>query len=951
VSTVWTGYGRPAYGELRSAVASCKADDPLAPVTVIVPSNLAGVLVRRALAAGFGRCHGIAGLTVLTLDRLAERIAAPALAGSGRRPVTRPVLAAAWRRALAAEPGVFRPAADHPSTVRALADAHRELREVDDAGLDAIGSGGAVAADLVRLHRRVIALLRENWYDVHDLCRVATQNLAGDATGSVSRARDGIGAGIVFLPQDLPVSGQELLARLPDLITIEGFDRETAATTVLHASDADDEVRCMVRRIATALHTTPAHRIAVLYGSARPYARLLDEHLHAAGIRWNGAGVRPTVERRLARLLRNLFVAHHGNWRRSDVLAVLADAPAVGGTARWERISRAAGVIGGEDWEVRLKAYATQKRDHPETDRGNSEAAAADDLRHLVTDLQARLREGESLTTWPALAEWTRQTYALLTGDLEIGDHHHNRLPEDDQRAAAAVLRTIDALPGLAGVEPAADLTLLDLTLDLELAGDLPRHGRIGEGVLVGPMSAAIGLDADQVFVLGLTDDLVPGRIGADALLPEEVRELAEGQLATAKDRIDRKRRHVFAAFAAAPIVTASFARGDLRRSTTRLPSRWLQHGAAIAKPSYAAGLGATSELATEQEWRIRAAAANALPPDRIIELSREMRDARAENRLTRFDGDLSGCAPEDPTAGPAVSPTALESWTRCPHSYFVKRLLGVSPLETPEEQLTISPIELGNLYHRALDQFFIEERADLRRIAIEVADDLSARGATGHRLLWERELTGVLARLDQFLDTDDELRAATGRRQVRSELMFGMHGEPPVALPLRDGRTLLMKGSADRVDRAGDAIVVVDYKSGNPRSFAGLGPDDPTLGGAKLQLPVYGLAARLALGAPDAPVSAEYWFLHRDAGRRVELDLTPAVEAAFIAAVTVIVDGIASGLFPHRPPDDDGWGTHIPCGYCDPDALGASEHRERWTRKRNDPRLAAYVALIEGSA
>jgi hypothetical protein len=938
VSTVWTGYGRPAYGELRSAVAARKAHDPLAPVTVIVPSNLAGVLVRRALAAGFGGHHGVAGLTVLTLDRLAERIAAPALAGSGRRPVTRPVLAAAWRRALAGEPGVFRPAADHPSTVRALADAHRELREVDDAGLDAIGTGGAVAADLVRLHRRVIALLSDNWYDTHDLRRVAAQTLTSNAV------QDEIGAVIVFLPQDLPVSGRELLAGLPDVLTIEGFDRETSATTVLHASDADDEVRCIVRRIAAALHTTPAHRIAVLYGSAQPYARLLDEHLDAAGIRWNGAGVRPTVERRLARLLRNLFVAHHGNWRRADVLAVLADAPAVGGTARWERISRAAGVIGGEDWELRLKAYATQKRDHPETDRQNSEAAAADDLRHLVADLQARLREGESLTTWPALAEWTRQTYAILTGDFDMGDH-------DEQRAAAAVLRTIDALPGLAGVEPAADLTLLDLTLDLELAGDLPRHGRIGEGVLVGPMSAAIGLDADEVFVLGLSEDLVPGRIHADALLPEEVRELAEGQLPTARDRIERKRRHVFAAFAAAPTVTASFSRGDLRRSTTRLPSRWLQHGTHIEEPSYAAGLGATTELASEQEWRIRAAAANALPPDRIVQLSREMRDARAENRLTRFDGDLSGCAREDPTAGPAVSPTALESWTRCPHSYFVKRLLGVSPIETPEEQLTISPIELGNLYHRTLDRFFIEGRTDLRRIAVDIADELSVRGATGHRLLWERELAGVLARLDQFLDTDDELRAATGRRQVRSELVFGMHGEPPVPLPLRDGRTLLMKGSADRVDRAGEAIVVVDYKSGNPRSFAGLGPDDPTLGGAKLQLPVYGLAARLALGAPAAPVSAEYWFLHRDAGRRVELDLTPAVEAAFIDAVTVIVDGIAGGLFPHRPPDDDGWGAHVPCGYCDPDALGAGEHRERWTRKRDDPRLAGYVALIEGSA
>ena len=118
---------------------SASRADPLAPVTVLVPTNLVGVLVRRALARGFGR-RTIAALDVLTVDRLAERIAAPALVGSGRRPATEPVLAAAWRRALAADPGVFEPVAEHPTTVRALAAAHRELREVDDAGLDAIAA-------------------------------------------------------------------------------------------------------------------------------------------------------------------------------------------------------------------------------------------------------------------------------------------------------------------------------------------------------------------------------------------------------------------------------------------------------------------------------------------------------------------------------------------------------------------------------------------------------------------------------------------------------------------------------------------------------------------------------------------------------------------------------------------------------------------------------------------
>jgi ATP-dependent helicase/nuclease subunit B len=934
VATVWTGYGRPAYGELRTAVAQRKRADALAPVTVLVPSNTAGVLVRRALAHGVGSHDGIAGLSVLTLDRLAERLAAPALAGSGRRPVTEPVLAAAWRRALAGEPGVFGPVADHPATVRALAAAHRELREVDDAGLDAMAGGGPIAEDLVRLHRRVCAGLRREWYDVTDLRRTAT----GGDEGSV----------IHFLPQDVPASARRFLDTIGDLHTIEGIDRELPVRAVVTASDADDEVRCMIRRVAATLRTIPAHRVAILYGATRPYARLLAEHLDAAGIRWNGRGVRPTIERRLARPLPALFAAAKNGWRRADVLAVFPNPP-----TSWERISRAAGVVGGDDWEVRLKAYAENRP---------YQADAADALRNAVGDLRARMAEGLALTTWPALAEWGRQTYTALVGD------HDDRWPEDEQRAVAAVRRTLDALPGLDTVEPAADATLLDLTLDLELSGDLPRHGRIGDGVLVAPLPAAIGLDADEVFVLGLAEDLVPGRVHPDALLPDEIRALAGNQLPTTRDEVERRRRQVLAAFAAAPAVTASYPRGDLRRSRDRRPSRYLK-GPETESRSYAAELAGTRELATEQEWRIRAAAAGALPPDRVVELAAEMRAARASEVLTRFDGDLSGLDLPDPTDGTPVSPTALEFWSRCPHAYFVQRLLGVNAVETPEEQLTIAPVELGNLYHDTLDRFFREQdargavpggaarwsdaqRATLRHIAIEVAADLSVRGQTGHRLLWQQELAGVLAHLDRFLDQDQEVRAATGRHQVRSELVFGMRDQPPVPVPLADGRTLLMKGSADRIDLfPGGTIAVVDYKSGSARSFAGLGPDDPTRHGGKLQLPVYGLAARLALGAPSADVVAEYWFLHRDAGKRIELPITGGVEDAFVHAVTVIADGIGGGLFPLRPADEDGYAGFVPCPFCDPDGLGAGDQRERWSRKRNDPRLADYLALIEGTA
>jgi hypothetical protein len=139
---------------------------------------------------------------------------------------------------------------------------------------------------------------------------------------------------------------------------------------------------------------------------------------------------------------------------------------------------------------------------------------------------------------------------------------------------------------------------------------------------------------------------------------------------------------------------------------------------------------------------------------------------------------------------------------------------------------------------------------------------------------------------------------------------------------------------------------VVVDYKTGRSRSYQGITEANPTANGSQLQLPVYAKAARAALDAPTAPVSAEYWFVDTD--DHIEVPLTDAVDAEFTRVVDVIVSGIAGGLFPHRPAPDDGYGDYIPCPYCDPDGLGAAEHRQRWTRKRLDPRLDDYRAIVE---
>src|SRR5918996_102096 len=169
-----TSHGRPAAEVLYQRVASAKADDPLNPASVLVPTNYVGVSIRRLLATGTlgpvtQRGRGVAGLVLLTVYRLAELLGAPGLAAAGRRPVSTPLIGAAVRRVLSEAPGIFAPVVAHPSTEQALVRAHRELSELRPATLARLERQSPRAREVVRVHRAVRERLRSGWYEEADL--------------------------------------------------------------------------------------------------------------------------------------------------------------------------------------------------------------------------------------------------------------------------------------------------------------------------------------------------------------------------------------------------------------------------------------------------------------------------------------------------------------------------------------------------------------------------------------------------------------------------------------------------------------------------------------------------------------------------------------------------------------------------------------------------------------
>src|SRR5881397_1278778 len=68
-------------------ISSARAADPLAPVTVVVPSHASALHLRRRLA----ELGPFAGVRFETVARIAELIAAGHLAGENRSPLARPI--------------------------------------------------------------------------------------------------------------------------------------------------------------------------------------------------------------------------------------------------------------------------------------------------------------------------------------------------------------------------------------------------------------------------------------------------------------------------------------------------------------------------------------------------------------------------------------------------------------------------------------------------------------------------------------------------------------------------------------------------------------------------------------------------------------------------------------------------------------------------------------------
>lgn len=979
VQRLTTPYGQPAFRALRAAVDEVQGGDPLAAVTVLVHSNAVGVAARRWLAAH----GGIAAAQFVTAFRFAELLGGQALAASGKRPVSTPVVDVAVRQVLAGSTGLFAPIAHHQATITALRNTYRDLRHVPPAQRRRLTAHGSTRGrEVVRLCDEVHRVLRREWYDEADLLHAAS------LAAAQAPART-----IVFLPQRLRPTEQALLDALAahgQVLLIEGEHRlpQHVALDVADASDADEEARQAVRTVVAAVHEgTPLHRIGIVWPRNEPYARLVGEHLDAAGIAWNG---RPGValhERLAARLVLDLLRLDRRGIRRADLFALLAHVPARSeeGTLvprqRWERLSREAGLSGDADWSERLTAFA-QRLSSREGERNAAEATAALQLQAFVAELRDQLGAPDAPLAWQ---HWADLAHRIL--HRWLGGHRGiNALPPEEFEAFGSVQAALDRLGRLDALAQPVTRAVFAHTLEAELSSAPGRVGRIGVGVHIGPLSFAVGQPFDLLVVVGVCEGLLPAPPPQEGLLGDHDRSLTDGALQVNSAATDEQQRQLWAALAGTSRAVLLSPRGDLRATALRQPSRWvaeLAHGSSVHRlsvPSFAAGLADASFPATVSQHRLRALSHTARAGQAVAEhplmqslqplrVGGAMLAARALPILTEYDGDLSGVH-IDALGDRPISPTRLEGWVACPHGWFMQHVLGLQPVEQPDEQLQITPRDRGTLVHEALDRFHRQVIAgelpqpgptgwaDVHLQALlasfaAAAQQLEQEGATGRTAFWRSEQHRQRHELAEWLRRDSERVAARQARVVASEHRFGYPDTASAVITLPGGTQVALRGSVDRIDRCADgSLVVTDHKTGGSRSYRDITDDDPTAGGTKFQLPAYAAAALGITGEPlTTPVIAEYGFFGKESYERVTCTIGPSSWPTVTGMLQHILDGIRSGVFVARPDKSQFRLSFVPCEYCDPDHLGTAERWEEFERKQADPRVAALLGLTTEDA
>ena len=201
---------------------------------------------------------------------------------------------------------------------------------------------------------------------------------------------------------------------------------------------------------------------------------------------------------------------------------------------------------------------------------------------------------------------------------------------------------------------------------------------------------------------------------------------------------------------------------------------------------------------------------------------------------------------------GDRFSASKLETYRSCPFQFLVTYVWQQKAAEAAGEDM--DPMQRGSLLHRVLEKFIgrhlgeklqqaqhAELQQELDEIFDAVCQEYADKGWLYPGDFWQHDKEQQRNLLQRWLRSEIAYSEQGEWRPVSTEQSFGKKGKGEFALDI-NGRRIYLNGKIDRIDRAGDAYFITDYKSGDT-------PNKKAFADTDLQLPLYLLAAAMQNG------------------------------------------------------------------------------------------------------
>lgn len=627
-----------------------------------------------------------------------------------------------------------------------------------------------------------------------------------------------------------------------------------------------------------------AKRIGVVARTLDPYVDLLEPVFGAHAIPFESSAERSLARDPSVKAARRLLTLHERDYSREDVMDFLASPhvkkPEGSNPVAWDLVTRERGIGHGmAEWRERLKG---------------ADSALVETLERLF-----RIGPPPEQGSWTDLATWVRTALDELIRD-----------------PAPELKEAFESLDRLAIVRPRPQpgefrdtlATILE-RLKRPIGGDA--------GVQVLDAMAARGIPFDKLIVLGMNERIFPRYILQDPFLRDDVRSRIYHRLG---NRLPRKtdgyeeEKLLFALLlASAPEVVIVRRRSDeqgrvqvpsiflsalqLPKSVDvpRQPKRRLEMDVPLT-PREASVLEHFRPRAAE---RVRPLAERRGWPVGRLERASEFLAAISKfGAPGRYDGHVGEMKDYVARLGDhGMSPTALETFATCGFKYFAKQVIDLAPLDEPEAEEGADVLEVGTVYHRALE-ISLRAPKPIDDAFADACAEFEKTRTVRYPLLWSVLRRKMAAALRQFVSEEREMRGD----------FRPAHFEEPLEGTIAG---FAFHGKADRIDLKPDAFRVIDYKTRKSRHYSsriekGIFEDHKFL-----QLPIYFLLAAQKFPKADPAKSGSLFAFIEDDPEIRELDGSFLERRAeFEALVKEFLNAIRAGKFGLTIDDH--------CGFCD---------------------------------